>query len=77
MIRHLFKLVWNRKRTNLLIVAEIFVSFLVVFSLTASVLFFYDRYRRPARVRVPGRLADRRDPQHGGGLARPGRPRTP
>ena len=31
MIRHLLRLVWNRKRANALIVAEIFVSFLVIF----------------------------------------------
>ncbi|HEX6094689.1 MAG TPA: FtsX-like permease family protein [Thermoanaerobaculia bacterium] len=38
MIRHLLKLVWNRKRANALIVAEIFVSFLVVFAvLTGAV----------------------------------------
>jgi len=37
-IRHLLKLVWNRKRANALIVAEIFVSFLVIFAvLTAAV----------------------------------------
>ena len=37
MIRHLLKLVWNRKRANALIMAEIFVSFLVVFAvLTGS-----------------------------------------
>ena len=32
MIRHLFKLVWNRKRANALLVVEIFFSFLVVFA---------------------------------------------
>ena len=32
MTRHLFKLVWNRKRTNVLIILEIFFSFLVVFA---------------------------------------------
>lgn len=38
MIRHLLKLVWNRKRANALIVAEIFISFLVVFAvLTGAV----------------------------------------
>ena len=31
MIRHLLKLVWNRKRANTLILVEIFISFLVVF----------------------------------------------
>ena len=40
MIRHLLKLVWNRKRANALIVAEIFISFLVVFAvLTCAVMF--------------------------------------
>ena len=40
MIRHLLKLVWNRKRANALIVAEIFISFLVVFAvLTAAIMF--------------------------------------
>ena len=39
MIRHLLKLVWNRKRANALIVAEIFISFLVVFAvLTAAIM---------------------------------------
>ena len=31
MIRHLFKLIWHRKRTNLLLMIEIFFSFLVLF----------------------------------------------
>jgi putative ABC transport system permease protein len=44
-IRHLLKLVWNRKRANALIVAEIFVSFLVVFAvLTAAVTFIRGWY---------------------------------
>ena len=37
MIRHLLKLVWNRKRANALIVAEMFVSFLVVFAVLTGV----------------------------------------
>lgn len=47
MIRHLFKLVWNRKRPNALMILEIFVSFLVVFVVGTLGLFFYDNYRRP------------------------------
>jgi putative ABC transport system permease protein len=40
MIGHLLKLVWNRKRANALIVAEILVSFLVVFAvLTGAIMF--------------------------------------
>ena len=36
MIRHLCKLVWNRKRANALTAFQIFISFLIVF-ITASI----------------------------------------
>ena len=47
MIRHLLKLVWNRKRSNALIILEICASFLVVFVVATLGLFFLDNYRRP------------------------------
>lgn len=47
MTRHLFKLVWNRKRTNALIILEIFFSFLVVFLVATLGIYFLDNYRRP------------------------------
>ena len=47
MIRHLFKLVWNRKRSNALMILETCVSFLVVFAVVTLGLFFLDNYRRP------------------------------
>jgi putative ABC transport system permease protein len=47
MIRHLFKLVWNRRRTNLLIVVELLCSFVVVFSLAAAAIYYLDLYRDP------------------------------
>jgi putative ABC transport system permease protein len=47
MIRHLFKLVWNRKKTNILIMLEVFCSFLVVFVLVATALDLWNLYRRP------------------------------
>jgi putative ABC transport system permease protein len=47
MIRHLFKLVWNRKRSNALMIVEICISFLVVFVVATLGLFFLDNYRRP------------------------------
>ena len=34
MTRHLFKLVWRRKRGSGLLILEIFISFLVVFALS-------------------------------------------
>lgn len=47
MTRHLLKLIWNRKRTNLLVMAEIFFSFLVVFGIVTGGVFYLDNYRRP------------------------------
>jgi putative ABC transport system permease protein len=47
MTRHLLKLVWNRKRSNALMILEICVSFLVVFVVATLGLFFLDNYRHP------------------------------
>jgi len=47
MTRHLFKLVWNRKRSNALMILEICVSFLVVFGVATLGLFFLDNYQQP------------------------------
>lgn len=47
MIRHYLKLIWNRKRSNVLIMLEIFLSFLVVFGVTTIGLRYADAYRRP------------------------------
>jgi putative ABC transport system permease protein len=47
MTLHLLKMVWNRKRTNLLIVLEIFVSFLVLFSVVAFGIYCFDNYQLP------------------------------
>lgn len=47
MIRHYLKLIWNRKRSNLLITVEIFFSFLVVFAVVAMATYYVNNYRRP------------------------------
>ena len=47
MTRHLLKLVWNRKRSNALMILEICVSFLVVFAVATAGLFLLDNYRLP------------------------------
>lgn len=47
MIRHLLKLVWNRKRTNALIIAEIFLSFIVVFAVLTGAIAFGANWRLP------------------------------
>lgn len=47
MLKHLFKLVWNRKRTNFLIILEIFFSFLVLFAVVTLGVFYADNYHHP------------------------------
>ncbi len=47
MIRHLLRIVWNRRRTNSLIAIEIFLSFLVLAWVMTFGVFFLDNYGRP------------------------------
>jgi putative ABC transport system permease protein len=47
MIKHLMKLVWNRKRVNFLITVEIFVSFLVLFAVMMFVVYYASNYSQP------------------------------
>lgn len=47
MTKHLLKLVWNRKRANMLIVLEIFISFLVLFAVMSTTITFATRWSQP------------------------------
>jgi putative ABC transport system permease protein len=47
MLKHLFKLIWNKKGQNFLFLSEILVSFLVIFSLFSFLTFYYQNYRTP------------------------------
>ena len=47
MIRHLCKLVWNRKRANALTAFQIFISFLLVFITASLAMDKVGNYRRP------------------------------
>jgi putative ABC transport system permease protein len=47
MIRHLLKLVWNRKRSSLLVMIEIFVSFLILFSVVLLITQAWGYYSLP------------------------------
>ena len=47
MIRHLLKMVWNRKRINGLIMVEIFVSFLVLFIVLTATAYYVSNYFKP------------------------------
>jgi putative ABC transport system permease protein len=48
MLTHFFKLIWNKKKQNFLLLIEILVAFLVVFGIFSSVVFYYNNYKRPA-----------------------------
>ncbi len=47
MLSHLFKLIWNKKKHNLLMITEMFVSFLVIFALFSMMVFYYHNYKQP------------------------------
>lgn len=47
MLKHIFKLIWNRKRTNLLMILEIFISFIVLYSVTTFGVFYLYNYNQP------------------------------
>ncbi|UOQ68024.1 FtsX-like permease family protein [Hymenobacter volaticus] len=47
MIRHLFTLIWNRKRSNFLLVTEIVLSFFVLFVVSSMLVYNYYNYRQP------------------------------
>ncbi|RAK68245.1 ABC transporter permease [Hymenobacter edaphi] len=48
MIRHLFTLIWNRKRSNFLLISEILLSFFVLFVVSSLLVSSYYNYRQPA-----------------------------
>lgn len=47
MIRHLFTLIWNRKRSNLLLIVEIVLSFFVLFVVSSLLVYNVYNYRQP------------------------------
>jgi len=47
MMRHTFKLIWNRRRTNFLIILEMLLSFVVLFAVGSFIFLGIQSYRRP------------------------------
>lgn len=47
MLRHLFTLIWNRKRANLLLISEVFFSFVVLFGVGAVLITIGKNYLAP------------------------------
>lgn len=47
MIKHLFKLIWNKKKQNFLLTVEMFVSFIVMFAVFTLLVYYYNNYKQP------------------------------
>lgn len=47
MIRHLFKLMWNRKRRNMLLMIEMLISFIVIFAIASTIFGWGLQYMQP------------------------------
>jgi putative ABC transport system permease protein len=47
MTRHLLRLIWHRKRSNLLVMTEILLCFLVLFGVVTLGIFYTDNFRHP------------------------------
>jgi len=47
MLRHLFKLIWNKKKQNFLLMTEMLVSFIVIFAVFTLLVYFYRNYKQP------------------------------
>lgn len=47
MFKHLFVLIWNKKKQNFLLITEILVSFLVIFAVFTLLVYNYKNYRKP------------------------------
>ncbi|MGZ3753211.1 MAG: ABC transporter permease, partial [Mucilaginibacter sp.] len=47
MLKHLFKLIWNKKKQNFLLMSEMLVSFLVIFAVFTLMVYYYNNYKKP------------------------------
>ncbi len=47
MFRHLFKMIWNKKKQNALLISEMLISFLVLFAVFSLLVYNYQNYKKP------------------------------
>lgn len=47
MFKHLFKLIWNKKKQNALLITEILVSFMVIFAVFTLIVNYYQNFKQP------------------------------
>lgn len=51
MLTHLFRLIWNKKKQNFLLMLEIFFSFICMFAVFTFVLYHYNSYKLPVGIK--------------------------
>jgi putative ABC transport system permease protein len=51
MFKHLFKLIWNKKKQNALLITEMLVSFMVMFAVFSMLVNYYNNYKTPMGFR--------------------------
>ncbi|QEH41876.1 ABC transporter permease [Chitinophaga sp. XS-30] len=57
MFKHLFTLIWNKKKQHALLILEMIVSFMVLFAVFTLIVYYYTNYRRPMGFRYDNVLA--------------------
>lgn len=57
MLKHLFTLIWNKKKQHALLVLELIVSFMVLFAVFTLIVYYYTNYRKPMGFRYDNVLA--------------------
>jgi putative ABC transport system permease protein len=50
MFKHIFKLIWNKRKQNFLFLSEILVSFMVIFAVATLFVFYYQNYSKPQGI---------------------------
>lgn len=66
MFKHLFTLIWNKKKQHALLILEMIVSFMVLFAVFTLIVYYYTNYRRPMGFRYDNVLAVSFNSQPGG-----------
>ncbi|HEY4326886.1 MAG TPA: FtsX-like permease family protein [Mucilaginibacter sp.] len=46
MFKHLFKLIWNKKKQNFLLISEMLISFMVIFAVFTLVVYYCKNYKK-------------------------------
>jgi putative ABC transport system permease protein len=52
MVNHLFKLLWKKRKSNFLIMLEIFVAFIIVFAVSSLSVYSYRNYAKPTGIKI-------------------------